>query len=187
MGRSVDYLSRAIGIAYINYDTSAISCDHCGSTNVSALDEDEKDANEYGHDHSCNACSKTFEGIEPDAKFEWECFTDNIEEILKQRIPSIDILDRKHSRWDGRETRIFAENKLAEFGISEYCGLVSISVRVIEDDYSWKYEALAKRWIEKVWPGIQDAIAEAFPTSALRRIGGFSNGEGVYELVKKAS
>lgn len=187
MGRSVDYLSRAIGIAYIHLDTSSITCHHCGSTNVHAIEEHERESVATEDNHSCLDCKKSFEGYEPDAQFEWECFTDNIEEILKQRIPSIDILDSKHSRWDGRETRIFAENKLAEFGISEYCGLVSISVRVIEDDYSWKYEALAKRWIEKAWPGIQDAIAEAFPTAVLKKLGSFSNGEGVYELVKKAS
>lgn len=184
MGRSVSYLRNAIGIAYIHFDNEEQTfCDKCGNANTTTLDED----TDEGHNHLCEDCNITFEGYPTDPQFEWNCFVECIEDILKKRIPSIDILDRKNSRWDDRETRIFAENNLAEFGISEYCGLVSISIRVIEDDYAWKYEALAKHWIAKVWPGIQAAIVETFPTTALCKVGNFSNGEGVYTLAKQAS
>lgn len=139
MGRSVNYLSNALGISYIAYE--------------SENDDD------------------------------WEYFMDSIHDLLQKRIPSIDILYGQ-SKWEGNEVRIFAENSLAEFGVSEYCGLVSISVRPIQDDYSWLREGLAENWIKKTWPGIQQAINKAFPNSSLKKIGNFSNGEGVYELAK---
>lgn len=180
MGRSVDYLNHAIHIAYVNLDLFSISCQYCGSTDVSELETDYD-----GNNHQCNNCNKLFEGYESDPEIEWDFLMDAIEEILRERVPSITIFNRKQSKWEGNEVRIFAENNLAEFGISEYCGLVSISVRVIEDDYSYKYESLARNWINKTWPGIQSLITKRFPDSTLRRIGGFSNGESVYELIKQ--
>lgn len=183
MGRSVNYLSNALGITYINLDIPDTAyCDNCGNSNTEKIEELEN-----GHNHTCSDCKKTFEGYPPDAGIEWEFFTESIEELLKRRIPSIDILTGKDARWDNRETKIFAENRLVEFGISEYCGLVSISVRPIQDDYSWRIEGLAKRWIEKTWPGIQKDIVESFPTSALKKIATFSNGEGIYELAKQTA
>lgn len=182
MGRSVNYLNRASGVIYINHEVSEdVICEYCGNDNTSKLDED----NDQGHNNICNDCNKTFEGYPLDPELEWDFFTENIEDILKNRIPSLDILDRKHSRWEGNEVRIFAENKLVEFGISEYCGLVSISVRPIDNEYSWGKEGLAINWIQQTWPGLRDDIIKSFPKDALYKIGTFSNGEGVYQLLKQ--
>jgi DNA-directed RNA polymerase subunit RPC12/RpoP len=186
MGRSVDYLSNAAFVTYIDRsEADAVSCQHCGSTNVDKTDEDEKEFADEDHDHLCNACKKTFEGHEPDADFEWECFEDSITELLKERCPSLEFPSKKNRRWDGRETSIIAENNLCEIGISEYCGLASLSIRVLQSDYL-KSEALAEHWINKTWPGIQKKVVEYFPNSALRRIGGMSNGTGVYEKIKQS-
>lgn len=121
------------------------------------------------------------------ARENWQWFKDGLTELLNEVCPSLDILTGKNVRWDGRETQIIAENNLCEIGLSEYCGLVSVSIRVIQDDYVWKYEPLAVRWIHQMWPKIEAKMLERYGSSMLRKVGSFSNGEGVYEQVKQSA
>ena len=79
------------------------------------------------------------------------------------------------SRYTGRETKIFLRNRLVEFGISEYCGLVSVSVRVYDDGM----KGLAENWVDKNWSKIESVIG-----ANVRKVGTFSNGCGVYEHIK---
>lgn len=82
------------------------------------------------------------------------------------------------SRWDGRESRIILEGNGVEIGLSEYCGLASLSVRVEESDYMDEDDnKKAMSWIEKNWENISK------PWSQYKKVGTFSNGEGVYEEV----
>lgn len=93
-----------------------------------------------------------------------------------------DLLDKYHlldtcERWDGKETKIFLESKLVEIGISEYCGLVSVSIR--PNQYRGANDYLAENWIAKTEAGFRKICANYSET--LRKIGTFSNGESIYE------
>ena len=106
---------------------------------------------------------------------DWEDFMDNLIESLTYAFPSLH--EPSRDRWDGRETKIILENANVEFGLSEYCGLVSLSVRPREDMDTWT-PALAERWINQVTHKITEVI-KAY--NGLKRVGGFSNGESIYQ------
>jgi hypothetical protein len=105
----------------------------------------------------------------------------DIQEYITDKYPGFD----KCSRWDGRETHIILEGYGVEIGLSEYCGLATLSVRVNEDELECydlddqdaydtdKQKALA--WIRDNW----DHASEHW--NQYRKIGTFSNGESVYE------
>ena len=102
---------------------------------------------------------------------DWQDFQNDIIESLKNIAPSLEECDC----WDGRETHILLENGLAEVGISEYNGLVSISIRPKEESYEGKWiEPLAKKWIESIESKFEK-------TGDLARIGTFSNGESMFK------
>ena len=108
----------------------------------------------------------------------WDVISD-IQEYITDKYPGFD----KCSRWDGRETHIILEGYGTEIGLSEYCGLATLSVRVDEGplEYSMddqEYEAdrqKALNWIRDNW----DQASEYW--NQYRKIGTFSNGESVYE------
>lgn len=106
-------------------------------------------------------------------EFWFDDLFENIKYGLKAIFPSL----TECERWDNRETKIFLENNLVEIGISEYCGLVSISVR--PNEKNWANENLANNWINKVWDKSEIKMAEF--SNVLNRVGTFSNGEGVFE------
>ena len=137
MGRSVDYLSNALRVAYVTYEDTYE--DEDGEVVVDEMAFDDLFSN-----------------------IEWE---------LSGAFPSLNVV---RDEWDGRETRIFLRNRLVEFGISEYCGLVSVSVRVYDEDYS----GLAESWVNKNWSKIEQSVG-----ANIRKVGTFSNGCGVYESI----
>ena len=85
--------------------------------------------------------------------------------------------------WDGRETQIILEGYGVQIGLSEYCGLATLSVRVNEDeiDYCEADEVIEAQkegvlnWIHANW----DDVSQYW--NRYRKIGTFSNGESVYE------
>jgi len=85
--------------------------------------------------------------------------------------------------WDGRETQIILEGYGVQIGLSEYCGLATLSVRVNEDeiDYCEADEVIETQrecvlnWINENW----DEVSKYW--NQYRKIGTFSNGESVYE------
>lgn len=82
------------------------------------------------------------------------------------------------NRWDGRECHIILEGNGVEIALSEYCGLATLSVRVEESDYSDdETTAEGLKWINEHWDRV------SAPWNQWKRIGGFSNGESVYERV----
>lgn len=111
-----------------------------------------------------------------------EYVIENIQETIKSNFPGFD----NCSRWDGRETSIILEGYGLEIGLSEYCGLATLSVRVDQrelDYYATDEEADAEyktalNWINENW----DEASKYW--NQYRKIGTFSNGEGVYELTK---
>ena len=87
--------------------------------------------------------------------------------------------------WDGRETSIILEGYGLQIGLSEYCGLATLSIRVNEHDLEYctdhqEYEAEKAKaigWIEANW----DEVSKYW--NKYRKIGTFSNGSGVYETI----
>jgi hypothetical protein len=108
--------------------------------------------------------------------FWYDDLKDNIESSLKTLYPSLTNCER----WDGNEVFIFLENNLVEIAISEYCGLVSISIRP-NSHWSTK-EQLAEHWINKVWHKAEEKFKDF--SDVLVKQGTFSNGESVYSLSK---
>ena len=99
-----------------------------------------------------------------------DCYLD----ILQRDFPSV----TKADRWIGREDHVVAENGLAQFGISEYCGLVAYWIVPKEDPYDGRLDGIAKRWIDSIEPKFTRAFGE------YRKIGSMSNGEGVYQRIE---
>ena len=103
----------------------------------------------------------------------------DIRETITSNYPGFDPC----SRWDGRETHIILEGYGTEIGLSEYCGLATLSIRVDEgpleysmDDQEYETDRQkALNWIRDNW----DQASEYW--NQYRKIGTFSNGESVYE------
>ena len=114
---------------------------------------------------------------------DWDDFVGTISDAIKAKYKSFE--DVKNE-WDGRETRIILRNTFAEIGISEYCGCASLSIRVRDDLGEWYRDkditALGENWVDNAWDGILKTLdTKASWLKRLNRIGGFSNGESVYE------
>ena len=103
----------------------------------------------------------------------WEDEVAYLIETLTSRFKSLHEPDSK--RWDGKETEIILENNLVEFGLSEYCGLVSLSARPISEDTN----ALAENWLSRIWPKLLEALQQN-GFDAMYRLGTMSNGESVF-------
>lgn len=163
MGRSVDYLNNALGVLYLKYDD--------GSNDE--RDMDDSDVPLYS---------------DWDRAEDWDYNKELICDAVKEVCPNYDSLTRTE-RWGNRETLIILESDYAIIGISEYCSLVSLSIALDDEtnDQYWddsdyiKY----KYQIEEDWAKIEKAIQTAFPTSFLKRVGGFSDGTSIYEYLNK--
>lgn len=122
---------------------------------------------------------ETDRDIETDEYEDASIVIEDIQEYIRSIFPGFDPC----SRWDGRETHIILEGYGVEIGLSEYCGLASLSVRVDEGplEYSEDDEAYetdkqkALNWINENW----DEASRYW--NKYRKIGTFSNGEGVYQ------
>jgi len=96
-----------------------------------------------------------------DNETEWDFLEDDIVDFLMEKFPSL----IKCQRWDGREVKIILENQFTEIGISEYNGIVSISIRPTT--------SLGENWINK--------IKETFlKVGTMNHMATFSNGEAMF-------
>lgn len=102
---------------------------------------------------------------------EWELFEEDIKYQLQELFPSLEECES----WDGNETKVFLENGHAVVGISEYNGLVSVSLRAKEEgDWYDNQDGLHQAWVERV--------KDKFLTIGdLHKTGTFSNGEAMFE------
>jgi hypothetical protein len=114
----------------------------------------------------------------------WDDLKCNLISEIKNKLPSFYEVDK----WDNRETHIILENNLCYIGLSEYCGLVSLSVAPRNSDnidyfltYRDNFAEYHSKQIEKTLQKIVDNISG----KRLIKIGSFSNGEGVYKLANK--
>lgn len=140
MGRSVNYLSDATRVLYINYE-------------IEYEDED---------------------GQLVDDEFAFDDLKDNCISIIKELFPSFEDADE----YEDRETLIILENRIVEIGISEYCGLVSISARPNQYADEYGKRGLAQSFINKIWDKLQKELNNY--TTVLVRQGGLSDGTSIY-------
>jgi hypothetical protein len=116
---------------------------------------------------------KTEEFSESDTLEDYDIVVEDIQETIKSEFPEFD--NAKKS--DDRETLIILEGYGTQIGLSEYCGLASLSIRV--DSFFEDEEDQEKilEWIEENWEKVSN------PWNKLQKLGTFSNGEGIYQNV----
>lgn len=116
-----------------------------------------------------------------EAEINWEDFISNLKHQIKGKLKSYFDVDK----YDNRETLIFLENNLCEIGLSEYCGLYSLSIRVKESYYynDINTEGLGKHHAEQIRSTLEKCLVNC-DIKLLNRLGTFSNGNGVYEYAK---
>lgn len=159
MGRSVNYLSGAVKTAY--FDVTLFTIDGL----VEALDENENEILREPDDF--------------DYQNNWDDFFDNIKYSLRDKYGL-----NECRKWDGNETNIIYDNRFVEIGVSEYCGLAYVSIRINADNEGRKYfESIALAYIESIWDDILKQFDDNVCHSRLNKVGSFSNGEGVYSKV----
>jgi hypothetical protein len=129
----------------------------------------------------CNAAHieyATFECEDADfASDDFEFALDDFAEQICKAFPSASTCDE----WVGREDHAVAENSFAYFGVSEYCGLVSMWVLPKDDDYATS-TGLRDRWIDKIEAKFTKVARNSFGQS-LYCAGRFSNGEAIFHAV----
>jgi hypothetical protein len=117
--------------------------------------------------------------IEENGQLSWDDTIENLKSSIQKRLPSYSQVDK----WDNRETKIILQNYLCNIGVSEYCGLVSLSVAPRNNDFVNEHESLAKHHAGQIEKTLQK-IVDDITGSRLIRKGTFSNGTGVFELAK---
>lgn len=107
---------------------------------------------------------------------------EDIQRYIKDLFPDFSIC----SRYDGREDHIILEGYGTEIGLSEYCGLATLSIRVDESIYDYiQSEEECEQERLKIVKFIEDNWEQmSKPWNEYNKIGTFSNGEAVYEKVK---
>ena len=153
MGRSVSYPSGAT-VAYFAAEPDEDFCITC--SNVAS---------------DCTCAEEDRDMIEGEVNFdslrEWAM------DAAQSLFPSMWPEDRE---WRGREDRVLMRNYLADFGWSEYCGLIAFWL-VPREGLEGNLEAFADRWIASV----EGKFSKTFAN--LTRLGTFSNGEGVFQRI----
>lgn len=119
-----------------------------------------------------------YDSVEMEDSWEWDDYVDDLRYQVRQKYPSM----QSDDGWLGREDRVLASNSHAYFGVSEYCGLVSIWL-VARHETTGRYgysvdldgkEGLAESWVASVAPGFMEAFG------SMVKDGSMSNGQGVY-------
>jgi hypothetical protein len=113
-----------------------------------------------------------------EGEFEYEAHVfvvDDIRENIKAELPEFG----NEQKWDGRETSIILSGYGTEIGLSEYCGVCSLSIRVNTDEVEGEDIEKVEKWIDENWAKVSRFYDEYV------KVGTFSNGEGVFESKQK--
>jgi hypothetical protein len=192
MGRGISYLNNATRVTYTSYEPYTIECFKLtidgeemtfkgykeGVKEEYDMWIEENEGSNLTFEQYCELNVETCneDDVDDDGYQQaWDDFYCNTKYAIKGLFPSLTDCDR----FEGNEDRIFLENDLVEIGISEYCQGVTISVRPKESRYEQNTEGLAINWINKVWDKVEAKLSEH--CDIYRKVGTFSNGEGVYE------
>ena len=106
----------------------------------------------------------------------WDDMIDSLQCAITRKLPSY----YKTDKWGNRETRIILENNLCIIGISEYCGLVSLSVAPRNNDYDAWHESFALRHANQIENTLRKVLEDLGLTN-LRKIATASNGEAFFQ------
>lgn len=103
---------------------------------------------------------------------ESEYIVEDIQQCIMSDYPEFEEV----SEWEGNEVNIILQSSTVEIGLSEYCGLFSLSIRVIDGvDLEEEEEQQVNEWLN------MHASKVLEPYNEMRRIGTFSNGESIFE------
>ena len=154
MGRSVDYLNKALQVSYFQWPLIE-------SYNDETDEFEQTDEFEEGY-----------------------IVTEDIQECIICEFPEFD----RSKKWDGRETSIILKGYGTEIGLSEYCGLASLSIRIDENEldyndydeaeYNEQYDKILS-WINENWARISAGYSQ------FNKVATFSNGEAIFEKNNK--
>ena len=126
-----------------------------------------------------------------DGYFLWEDFIDDLRNVLTgdSGVDSGLLVNGKpftgfdgynHAdRWVGREDHVILAGELTEISVSEYDGLVAVCLAPLDPD-----EPSHRHACEHAAPFFNALLRAAYPSSFLRKVGTFSNGESVYETLQ---
>lgn len=130
--------------------------------------------------HANNSVHIAYSHLDADDCDDWGWYSEDFQSQLVEAFPSLE----RVSKWVGREDKAVAENSFAYFGVSEYCGLVSMWVASKDADWrqSASWEALRDGWIASIGPRFH-RIANSCFGQALVQTGRFSNGECMFTAV----
>ena len=109
---------------------------------------------------------------------------DGIQESIISEFPEFD----RAKKWEGNEVSIILQGHGAEIGLSEYCGLASLSIRIDENEldyndydeaeYNEQYDKILS-WINENWARISAGYSQ------FNKVATFSNGEAIFEKNNK--
>lgn len=116
-----------------------------------------------------NADAVYFHQLDEEEIQDFDLLIEDIQEHVMYKYPEFEAVDE----WEDRDVNVILQSPLVEIAISEYRGVISLSVRTLED----ADQAKAATWIEHFF---KRAIA---PWANARKVGSFSNGEALYEEI----
>ena len=109
---------------------------------------------------------------------------EDIQESIMSEFPEFD----RSKKWDSNEVSIILQGHGAEIGLSEYCGLASLSIRIDENEldyndydeteYNEQYDKILS-WINENWARISAGYSQ------FNKVATFSNGEAIFESINK--
>ena len=101
-----------------------------------------------------------------------EWVIDDIRESIKSEFPEFS----NASGWPMcSNVNIILNGYGTEIALGEYCGLCSLSIRVLTDEVEGEDIARVEKWIDANWDNISSGY------NMYRKVGTFSNGEAIFE------
>jgi hypothetical protein len=117
-----------------------------------------------------------------DDSYLWDAFKDSLQYILIKKYPSLD----KCNDWSGNELNIILKNQHCSITLSEYCQCVAVCLVPKEsNDYSSPITSLSAKWCESISSGFEKLLQDTYPSSAMKKLGTFSNGESIFQKLDK--
>lgn len=166
MGRSVIPHPRATVTGYLEFAPEHY-CDVCNS---------------WTEEGKCPECGEDIYACEfstgCDHSEEWREFVEWVSTTARELWPSFYDVDARSVSWQS-ENYVCAENRHSEISISEYCGMVAISLAPRSDLSDYYRESVISDTLGAKWRAqIAPRFLELF--SAMTPVAQFSNGETVY-------
>jgi len=137
------------------------------------------DVSEHGYDwNEENDCVDFDNFNEFRAGDDWDFFKECMIEKVLELFPSMEecsVWTDRQPNWLNREDLAIAENQLAYFGVSEYCGCAAVWIVAKKGYYGDDVNPLAEAWVSTISKKFHENFGE------YDQVGVFSNGEAIYE------